>query len=410
MASQTKLLLVPCSGHETTELATEIFTILRRDYRLEDQVELLAPSRRKDVPKGTLKDHKHPLVSDFFADAEVQTDIGRNQLYDIIRGKHVALVEHLLTPNRLVYEGDTQRVSVNDHVMAVRGLLDLLKNTETLQRTLVAPYLTYVRSHSVDKYRIRGFFQFDSLHRMIHDWQKDGLGAILTIDPHSLKATQEAEDVGIDFHAINPFQSSRGINPYKLGLSAKTAKDVLLRCRPYQERIRELKIRKEGHLYIVVVDEGTEKRCENFVERAFPELEPDEFYSLLLYFSSDRVSYGDKTTLVQKFSQIREVNIDPQGTYIIIDDMAASLGTANGKAQWIKQSGGENVHVELWTSHAVTMPQQHTKANDRTFIDRVVCLDTVPQHPDLNIEYITASADLLAAGLYKAHQKLVASR
>ena len=56
---------------------------------------------------------------------------------------------------------------------------------------------------------------------------------------------------------------------------------------------------------MVVVDEGTEKRCENFVERAFPELEPEEFYGLLLYFSSDRVSYDDKTTLEQPFSQIQ---------------------------------------------------------------------------------------------------------
>ena len=61
-------------------------------------------------------------------------------------------------------------------------------------------------------------------------------------------------------------------------------------------------------------------------------------------------------------------------------------------------------------SHAVTMLSQHQKANDRTCIDAVVCLDTVPQHSDLNVEYINASAHLLAAELYKAHHKLVASR
>jgi len=245
---------------------------------------------------------------------------------------------------------------------------------------------------------------------MIHDFQRGGLSAMLAIDPHSIKAAQEAEDAGIDFHAINPFQSSRGINPYKLGLSGERAKEVLRRCRPYQERCKKLKRENNGHLYVVVVDEGTEKRCENFVERAFPELEPEEFYGLLLYFSSDRVSYDDKTTLEQPFSQIQQDSIDPQGTYVIIDDMAASLGTANGKAQWIKKCGGENVRVELWTSHAVTMPQQHDKANERSYIDKVVCLDTVPQHPNLNIEYINASADLLSSGLYKIHQKLVSSR
>ena len=41
---------------------------------------------------------------------------------------------------------------------------------------------------------------------------------------------------------------------------------------------------------------------------------------------------------------------------------------------------------------------------------KVVCLDTVPQHTALDFEYIHASAHLLASGLYKTHQRLVASR
>ncbi len=66
--------------------------------------------------------------------------------------------------------------------------------------------------------------------------------------------------------------------------------------------------------------------------------------------------------------------------------------------------------VEVWASHAVTMPSQHGKANQREYIDKVVCLDTIPQHPALDVEYIEASANLLAAELYKTHQKLVALR
>ena len=39
--NQTKLLLVPCSGEETTDLAQEIFKILQKDYGMEQQIEIL---------------------------------------------------------------------------------------------------------------------------------------------------------------------------------------------------------------------------------------------------------------------------------------------------------------------------------------------------------------------------------
>ena len=165
MASQTKLLLIACSGDETAKLTEDISTTLREDYGLEGQVEVLLSQRRAEVDKDTPKAHRHPLVADYFPDAEVQVNIGANELKDVIRGKHVALVEHLLTPCRRVTPEDPQCVSVNDHVSTVRGFLDVISNVETLQRTLVAPYLAYVRSHSVEKYRKKGFFQFDSLRK-----------------------------------------------------------------------------------------------------------------------------------------------------------------------------------------------------------------------------------------------------
>jgi len=49
-------------------------------------------------------------------------------------------------------------------------------------------------------------------------------------------------------------------------------------------------------------------------------------------------------------------------------------------------------------------------ANDRSVIDKVVCLNTVPQLPELKVEYIPASANLLAAEVYKVHRKLAESR
>jgi len=403
--------LIPCSGEETTDLARDIHRILRRDYGLEDQVDILFSRKRASIDPGVLKDHRHPQVSDFFPDIEAEVDIGRNPLKDVVRGKHVVLVEHLLTPNRKVYgkeSSDPQKVSVNDHIMVVKGFLDVINKVETLQATLVAPYLSYLRSHSVKQYEARGFFQFDSLSKTLKDYRDDGLNALLTIDPHSPKAVQVAEELGMDFHGINPFQSGRSINPYKLGLSGEKAKEIIKRLRPFHERFAELKKEYGEHLYIVSVDNGTERRVENFADRAFAELPPEDVYARVIYFYKGRPSYLISSMGIKNFSQINEKNIDKEGLYIIIDDMYASGSSANKVAHFLKEKGAKR--VEVWVSHAVTMPIQQEKANNRDYIDKVVCLDTVPQHPDLDVEYIKASADLLAAELYKTHQKLVASR
>src|SRR3989344_2485984 len=401
MAAKGKLLLIPVSGDETAALAKDITRILRQDYGMEDQVELLKSKRRRDIPSGTTKDHTHDLVIDVFADKEIQVDIGRNELRDTIQGKHIALVEHLLTPYR-----DT---SVNDHIMAVRGMLDVVSEVgegNTLGRTLVAPYLSYVRSHSVEKYKKRGFHQFDSLRRTLQDYQRDGLDTLLVIDPHSSKAEEIAQQLGLDYHAINPFQSGRAINPAKLGLRGPKAEEITNRLRPFQQRYETLKRQNGSHLYVVSVDSGTEKRAENFVDRANPELSILEVYAQIAYFDKDRFSYDQATTVFKPFSLINESNIDPEGTYILIDDMFASGTTVNKVAKCLKGLGAKR--VEAWTSHAVTMPQQLKEANDHSYVDHIVCLDTVPPHPELKMEYIKASADLLAAELYKAHQRLIA--
>ncbi|MBS3165920.1 hypothetical protein J4444_02250 [Candidatus Woesearchaeota archaeon] len=411
MASPTKLLLVSCSDRETRDLSQRIFDILREDYGMGSHVELLQSRRVSEVDPEVAKGFRSPLVADFFVDGEVQIDVGMNELKDTIRGKHVALVEHLLTPVRRMFEDSsdyTQMVSVNDHLKTVHGMLDVFRNVDTLQRTLVAPYLTYVRSHSIEKYLKRGLAQYDSLKELLEDFQRKGFNALVAIDLHSMKASTKAEDLQMDVHMANPFQSGRAINVYKLGLSGEKAARVLTRLRPFQERFAQLKKDNPDHLYVISVDDGTETKTENFVERAFPELPPEEVYARIAYLDKERINYRDTKTSFKAFSRINEGNIDSHGTFIIIDDMYASSDTANKAARIFKEHGARR--VEVWTSHPVTMPMQHGKANDRNYIDKVVCLNTVPQHPNLQIECIPASADLLAAGLYKAHQKLVASR
>ncbi len=405
---QAQLLLIPCSGAETSELAEKIHKILRDDYKLGNQVDILHSYKRNSILSGTIKDNRHNLIADFFPDYEVQIDVGRNRLKDIIRGKHVALIEHLFTPCRKVNEQEEQRISVNDHLMTIRGFLDIIGKTEVLQTTGIFPYLFYLRAHSIPKYEKRGFFQFDSLSRMLKDFRSDGLSSLITIDPHSQKAAEVAAELELDFHGINPFQSGRAINPYKLGISGEQAKEVLEKLRPFQERFKGLRDNDSVRFYLVSVDDGTETRTENFAERVFSEFSPEEVYARIAYFDKDRASYTDSTTKFKQFSRINEYNCDPKGTYIIIDDMFASGGTASKAAEILKKLCVSR--VEVWTTHAVTMPSQCVKANERKYIDQVVCLDTVPQSEELNVEYVPASADLLAAELYKVHQRLVSSR
>jgi phosphoribosylpyrophosphate synthetase len=137
-------------------------------------------------------------------------------------------------------------------------------------------------------------------------------------------------------------------------------------------------------------------------------MKPEEFYALIAYLDKSRGSYGGTETFFKRFSQVNASNIDREGIYVLIDDMFASGGTAMKAGQIFKDSGAKR--VEAWMSHAVTVPHQYDKANVRAGIDTVVCIDTVPQSLDLNIEYIHASAPLLASELYKAHEKLVHER
>ncbi len=220
---------------------------------------------------------------------------------------------------------------------------------------------------------------------------------------------QIAEEFGIDYHNINPFHSGRSTNPYKLGLSGEKAKEIMPKLRPFQEIFSELKAKKKNiYLYGVCVDDGTERRIENFIERANPDLSPEEFYALIAYLHKSRINYGELTSKFKPFSQITPDNIDPEGIYIIIDDMFASGGTGFNAGRIFKECGAQR--VECWTSHAVTMSPQYNKANQRDYVDFVRCLDTVPQSPKLEITQMKASAYLLSAELYKSHEKLVASR
>jgi phosphoribosylpyrophosphate synthetase len=388
-----RLLIVP-GLKDSHQLAQRIHEILRDDYRMGEGVEILVSKKRSEVSSSDAKGQNSPLVVDFFPDMEVEVDIGRLDLERIVQDRHVAIVQYLYNP---IQEG-----SVNDRVNLVLGMLDTLGKISGPHKSLVTPYTTYLRAHSIEKYERKGFLQFDSLTRMLEGYQRHGLKTMISIDPHSDKVKEVARDMGMMYRGMNPFRSARGINPAKLGFSGNNGKDVMARLRPFLERFTKMK-KSNPNMYVVSVDSGVEGRAEYFVDRAFSELEDP--YSRLVYFDKDRRSYDNSLANFKPFSRIKANNIDPNGTYIIMDDMFASGTTAFKDAKILKENGAKR--VEVWTSHAVTSHRQVTKASTVIeFIDKIVCLDTVPQTPKLDIEYIPASAHLLAAELYKSHEAL----
>jgi hypothetical protein len=300
--NQTKLLIL--SGlPDSRDLATKIRDILREDYKMGSSVELLKPKTSGEVPKGTPKDHRAPFVVDFFPGKEAQSDVGRNQLKDIIRGKHVAVVQYLFN--------DTTDFSVNDRLVNTVGIFNNLNKVEVHHKTLISPYTIYLRSHSVEYYERSGFFQFESLEFFVHSlFEYSGLDTMISVDPHSLKI----RDLVISrykgeksYQAINPFQSTASINPAKLGLTTNDEiEKVMPNLRPFHERFKELREKQGDNIYFISVDNGTESRVENFTNRAYKDLENP--YIKMLYFDKKRQSYASSSKKLKHFS---EKDVDP---------------------------------------------------------------------------------------------------
>src|SRR3989344_3890770 len=230
---QSKLVLISGTG-DSPKLAEDIYRELRDTYQMGDSVSRLIPQRPEEVDKDMIKGHVYPLVIGRFSDGETRVDIGKSLLFNEIRGKHVVIIKYMYTPKR------NPHMHVNDHLSEVVGLLDVIKNTDILRSTLVAPYLPYLRSHSIEKYAKKGFYQYDSLTDMIESLNRKGLEGIICIDPHSEKIIEKGREFGITINSIDPFHSNRYINPYKLGLNS-TAEDTLSKLQPFLEYFNKLK-------------------------------------------------------------------------------------------------------------------------------------------------------------------------
>ena len=220
---QSRLVLVSGTG-DSPKLAENVYDELRSTYEMRNSVSLIVPKKPKDVNKNSVKNRTYPLVLGSFQDGETRADIGKNELYSEIRGKHVMVIKYMFTPKR--------DMRINDHIMEVKALLDIFKHTDTLRKTLAVPYLPYLRSHSIENYENKGFYQFDSLMDMVESFKHKGLEGMICIDPHSDKIIEKGKEQGISVNSIDPFHSVKYTNPSKLGLNSNY-EEVLSRLQPF---------------------------------------------------------------------------------------------------------------------------------------------------------------------------------
>lgn len=391
---QSKLVLVSGTG-DSPKLARNIYTELRDTYNMGDSVSLFVPKKPNEVNKNLVKNRTYPAVLGSYTDRETRGDGGSNILLDKIRGNHAVIVKYMYTPKR---EPD---MHINDHIMEVKALLDVFKHTDTLRKTLAVPYLTYLRSHSIEKYEKKKFYQFDALTDMVESFKFKGLEGIICIDPHSDKIIEKGREFNIEVNTINPFSSTRYTDPSKLGLNDNSEK-VLSKLRPFLERFKKIKESKEYKNIKFIfpsLDENAEKRVREFI------IDSELFWDSMAYMNKTRNTLGKPIFQIKSFSKINEGSKIKDAVCIGLDDMVDSGGTSDGGFEYLKNKEFMK-HSELWVSHPLIPDRKKVKALKN--IDKIVALDTIiHKNPEeIKLEYIKCSHHLLAAEIFKAHMKL----
>lgn len=391
----TKLVLVTGSGR-SIELGKEIENILKKYYKLTN-IELF-PSHK--IPKLTQDQKKHkdwsrPLVADSFPDSETRAEIGREFLRKKISGKNIFVIKYMFEPNP-----SEKGLKVNDNLFEVLSLFNMFKQIETEKMTLVAPYLTYLRSHSIEKYiKNKGLFQANTLEMMVNYLALEKVNEILTIDPHSIQIQKYCELNNMGFHYRDPFSSSK-YTPYpKLGFKTKEdAKDILKKLQPFitYYKQHEAEYKKDfKRIIIVCADPSSEDRAETFA------VDTDLGFENLGYIEKERIDI-DKVKLsgFKDFSYVKEKEIK-EALVILIDDMVSSGTTMNENAQDLKKMGAKR--IEAWSTHPVC--PEIEKIEQLNAIDKIVCLDSV-LHQCNKLEYIRgSSAHILSAIIFKSYMR-----
>jgi len=275
------------------------------------------------------------------------------------------------------------------------------KGIKPLKITLGAPYLPYVRAHSIEKYENIGFFQGDSLALIVKDWADAGIEEVIGVDPHSEKIWSYLSEHKIYSQSIDPFKdpSRKDFRLYQhlvKDLDTKKRDAKLLELCPFVEFYRKNK-KKYSTLSLVDPDAGSYARAKNFAINTGIGLEN------IISFDKQRIGEGKSEIVgIRYYSSLQEKDIKGRD-FLIVDDLISSGGTAIETAEYLKDRGAKNVYI--WATHnAGTNPK---KLKESKAIDEVVMLDTVQNQSADKFTYLPKSGILMAAAAYKSHMNLM---
>lgn len=398
---KTQLILWPAGG-QSAELAKDIAGILTKDYKLDDRVRILNvltarkfrdATKDKAIEKGPMR----PLITDLFGDGDPRVEGGEPEFAEL-NGHYLAVVKYMFEP-----ESD---MSINDFIMQVMAVFYVVNdNCLPLRKALIAPYLPYLRSHSVDKYKQRGFVESDRLKMLADILALCKIDDLFMIHPHSEKIGDYCSDRGITVHMRDTFRNDVYVDYRKLGFSSRQeAKSVLERQQPIVNHVRKLReeAEKDGRkFYIIVPDEGAESLVETLARDAGID------YDFVLNILKERLEAGEVIIKgIKDFCNVIPENLRGANC-VVCDDMTSSGDTLDKIAAYLKTT---------YQFHNVFGIVSHAAVDDKSrfqrlaSIDRIFHTDSIPYTDLPKAEVIPCSADILAASLLRSFRRELAKK
>jgi phosphoribosylpyrophosphate synthetase len=398
-----RITIVAGSNPEDIETAEGIVNTLTDEYHLEG-IGLVKPHVLSDAMRKQPRE-MWPVAYGQFSDGETQFESGERALKDLMDNKHIVFVKHFYSPLATKHISDSieDQIKINDNITEMRAFGSILKRASgrrvatPVKFTVAAPYIPYVRSHSIDKYEEQGHFQADTLDLFVDDLVNAQVNEVIGIDSHSNKIDTYLSDRKVFFQHIDPFKDPRR-KDWRLyqhmmkGLSTPDRDKALLSLCPFAELYEGL--RKEGKsVTLVEPDGGSYYRTKEFAFNTGIGLEN------ILSLKKERDGEGKSRIVgIRHYSVIQETDIKDR-YFLIIDDLISSGGTTINIAEYLKNHGAAGVLV--WVSH--NAGRDPRKLTGSQYIDEVVMLDTVHNFEADKIRYLKKSHIVLAGGIYKSH-------
>lgn len=389
----------PGIGH-SVEVTNQIAEILRKDYKLEDRVQIFSAipdkifeqqQKAKKIEKGPLR----PIVTGFFGDGDPRIEGGLPE-YEELNGHYLAVVQHMFQPG--------SGLSINDLLMYTMALFYAVNDySKPLRKALISPYMPYLRAHSVDKYLQRGFGEADRMKMLSDILALCQLDDVFIIHPHSEKIGDYLSARGITPHLKETFRNYKYIDFRKLGFESRDESQAMLeRQQPIVNEIKYLNLeaaQKQKNMYVIVPDEGAEHLVETLARDA--DIDYDRVGNIL----KERLEAGEVRIIGFKdFCNINHKEMEGS-ICAVCDDMTSSGDTLEKIAKFLKEEYKVS-KVVGFVSHAAV--DNKSKIEQLHYLDELVYTDTI-LHTNLpHTRVVVCSADIIAASLCRSYRRELA--